>query len=35
VRKRDIGLSLGAPLSVDGRDRGAVVERGDALGKLG
>jgi hypothetical protein len=35
VRKRDIRLSLGAPLSVDGCDRGAAVKRGDALSKLG
>ena len=35
MRKRDIGFSLGVPLSVDGRHRGAVMECGDALGKLG
>jgi hypothetical protein len=35
VRKRDIRLSLGAPLSVDGCHRGALVKRSDALSKLG
>ena len=34
MRKRDIRLSLGAPLSVDRCHRGAVVQRSDALGKL-
>jgi hypothetical protein len=34
VRERDIRLSLGAPLSVDGCHRSAVVELSDALGKL-
>jgi hypothetical protein len=35
VRKRDIGLCLGAPLSVDGCHRGTLVKRSDALSKLG
>jgi hypothetical protein len=35
VRKRDIGLSLGAPLSIDGCRRSAAVKRGNALSKLG
>jgi hypothetical protein len=34
VRERDIRLSLGAPLSIDGCHRGAVVKRGDALSEL-
>jgi len=34
VRERDIRLSLGAPLSVEGCHRGAVVKRSDAFGKV-
>jgi hypothetical protein len=34
VRKRDIRLSLGAPLCVDGGDRGALVKRSDTLSKF-
>jgi hypothetical protein len=34
VRERDIRLSLGAPLSVDGCHRGAVVKRSDVFSEV-